>query len=79
MTFGDDEEIGVLPAKVRDWAELQECIPNLPFVPKDLFEPQCETNTLEELEHYNYLESLAGANDAGITFPQIADLIKAFV
>jgi hypothetical protein len=72
------DEAGVLTSIVRDWAGLKEPIPLLPFIPRDE-DHNSEDIEIDEDKMAEYHESVAGANDAGISFPQIADLIKAFL
>lgn len=80
MSELDANEITSTPMCVQVWADLEECIPQIPFMSRDTIEhlkEESEKMPPEEFSIYN--ASVAAMNDGGLTFPQIADIIKAFL
>jgi hypothetical protein len=69
-----DGEIYTTPKTVQAWSGLKVDVPYLPFASRDNVPYGDSTHIME-----GDSTSIAALNDEGISFPQIADLIKTFL
>jgi hypothetical protein len=72
---GFDGEVYLTPLDVQAWSGIDTNVPYLPFAERANFIGKDP----EPIPEADISTSIAALNDEGITFPQIADLIKAFL
>ena len=70
-----DGEAYITPLDVQAWSGIYTKVPYLPFAERANFIGKDP----EPIPEADISTSIAALNDEGITFPQIADLIKAFL